>query len=193
LLGVVSSDGSRGRQQRLGNKLTKESTRMIAPFLSKLLEKLSDEAIDNYKSAKEFQRVKAIANERISRELFWNNECLSYASTNQGEGHLHLVRTSAFDELVSTGVPLDLIFEKPLDFSPNAINELEFQPPKEYAPRLKGIKSLSMLIDRTYHRLWMLQKRRELGIAGTDIAYVRALVRLTNNYVTAQRHCHTWI
>jgi len=106
LLGVVSSDGSRGRQQRLGNKLTKESTRMIAPFLSKLLEKLSDEAIDNYKSAKEFQRVKAIANERISRELFWNNECLSYASTNQGEGHLHLVRTSAFDELVSTGVPL---------------------------------------------------------------------------------------
>ena len=45
-----------------------------------------------------------------------------------------------------------------------------------------------MLIDRTYHRLWMLQKRCELNLAKGDVAYARALVRLTSKYVSEQRH-----
>jgi len=162
--------------------------KVIAPFLIKLLDKLSDQAVESFKSAKEFKQIQSVANERISRELFWNNECLSYADNNVNLSYLGLIRTTAFDELVSTGVPLDLIFSQTIDFSGDGEAIGKHQPPRAYAVRLKEIKNLSMLIDRTYHRLWMLQKRCELNLAKGDVAYARALVRLTSKYVSEQRH-----
>ena len=161
---------------------------MIAPFLIKLLDKISDQAVESLKSAKEFKQIQSVANEQISRELFWNNECLSYADNNVNLSYLGLIRTTAFVELVSTGVPLDLIFSQTIDFSGDGETIGKHQPPRAYAVRLKEIKNLSMLIDRTYHRLWMLQKRCELNLAKGDVAYARALVRLTSKYVSEQRH-----
>jgi hypothetical protein len=160
---------------------------MIAPFLTTLLEKIADLTIDKWKSAKEFQQMQSVAYERISRELFWNAECLSRADDNKNIGYLGLIRTQSFDELVLTGIPMDALFSQTISFADD-LNGNDYPAlSKQYVRRLKDINSLSMLIDRTYHRLWMLQKRCDLNLPKGDIPYARSLVRMTNSFVANQR------
>lgn len=160
---------------------------MIAPFLATLVSKIADLSIERWKSTNEFQQMQAVAYERISRELFWNAECLSRADDNKNKSHLSLIRTQSFDELVLTGIPMDALSSQTISFTGD-LNGNDCQAlSKQYVRRLKDINSLSMLIDRTYHRLWMLQKRCDLNLPKGDIPYTRSLVRTTNSIVTNQR------
>lgn len=96
-----------------------------------------------------------------------------------------LPRTAAFDELVSSGVPLDRLFRDSirsewLDTPP--YNSSQFQA------RIESFSTVSDLLDRTYNRIWMLVHRSSQDLPKGDVAYVRTLVQFTLIHLNVVRH-----
>jgi hypothetical protein len=148
-----------------------------ASLISSLVLRLVDSGINKAKDERRLRELKLLAHERIARELFWNLECLSSrAKDEERRVYLGLLRTDAFDELVNISAPLDQIFA-------TAIVSLVGVPsesiPQQLRQRLKGVDRLSMLLDRTYNRIWMLHHRLKNDLRVGDIAYLRQLVKLS--------------
>lgn len=157
---------------------------MIESIFSSLLGRVVESGFNKLKSNQEFLILRRLAHERISRELFWNMECISSGRAHERATYLALMRTDAFDELVKLGAPLDDIFDAPLSALAG--------PPspalsKQFSRRLNGVTRLSMLLDRTYNRAWMLRHRVKHGLPLGDLTYLRQLLQLCYSEVVKGR------
>lgn len=149
---------------------------MIESIFSQLLMRLIERGFDQLKTSSDFLVLKRLSYERISRELCWNLECISNSRLNERAVYLLLMRTDAFDELVKIGAPLDDIFDAPIAaLTGPPVHAL----PKQLRRRLNGISRLSMLLDRTYNKIWMLRHRVSNDLEIGDISYLRQLVKLS--------------
>jgi hypothetical protein len=157
---------------------------MIESIFSSLLNRLVESGFQKLKSNAEFLSLRRLAHERIGRELFWNLECISNCKANERAAYLKLMRTDAFDDLVKLGAPLDDIFDAPIV----ALSGLPSQRlSTQLRRRLNDISRLSMLLDRTYNRTWMLRHRVQNNLALGDLAYLRQLLRLSHSEVARCR------
>jgi hypothetical protein len=138
----------------------------------------------DWSSRQEFLTLRHLAHERISRELHWNLECI-WKLDSDASPYASLLRTAAFDELVSSGVPLDLLFSDSirsewLDTSP--YNNSQFQA------RIEHSSTVSDLLDRAYNRIWMLVHRSSHCLAMGDVVYLRTLIQFTLIHVNVVRY-----
>jgi hypothetical protein len=138
----------------------------------------------DWSNRQEFVTLQHLAHERISRELHWNLECIWKLDADASSPYASLLRTAAFDELVSSGVLLDRLFSGSirsewLDTSP--YNNSQFQA------RIESFSTVSDLLDRTYNRIWMLVHRNSQDLPKGDVAYVRTLVQFTLIHVNVVR------
>ncbi len=154
-------------------------------LISSLVLCLVDSGIIKAKDERRLLELKLLAHERIARELFWNLECLSSRAKDQERRvYLGLLRTEAFDELVKIGAPLDQIFDAPIASLVGVPSE---SIPQLLRRRLNGVNRVSMLLDRTYNRIWMLHHRLKHDLGIGDIAYLRQLVSLSLREVSTAR------
>ncbi|MEB3330914.1 MAG: hypothetical protein VKI83_00260 [Synechococcaceae cyanobacterium] len=146
-------------------------------LLSQVLSTLVNQGIEKWKSGKQFTTLRLLAHERLARELFWNRECLSARKKEEEASiYLALLRTDAFDELVKLSAPMQDIFPEPI----HLLTGLPVEPLSPLLRRRLGdIQHRHELIDRTYHRIWMMRHRVKHGLSLGDIAYLRQLVRLS--------------
>lgn len=158
---------------------------VIESVFSRLLIRLVERGFDRLKNSDDFLVLKRLSHERICRELFWNLECISNSRPNERAVYLSLMRTDAFDELVKLGAPVDDIFDAPIAaLAGPPVHAL----PKQLRRRLNGISRLSMLLDRTYNRIWMLRHRVTNDLAIGDVSYLRQLVKLSLSEVSRGRY-----
>ena len=154
-------------------------------LISSLALRLVDCGINKANDERRLRELKLLAHERIARELFWNLECLSSRAKDQERRvYLRLLRTEAFDELVKIGAPLDQIFDSPIVSLVGVPSE---SISKLLRRRLNGVHRVSMLLDRTYNRIWMLHHRLKNDLSIGDIPYLRQLVKLSLTEVSAAR------
>lgn len=138
----------------------------------------------DWSSRQEFVTLQHLAHERISRELHWNLECIWKLDADASSPYASLLRTAAFDELVSSGVPLDRLFRDSIRsewLNTSPYNGGQFQA------RIESFSTVSDLLDRTYNRIWMLVHRNNQDLAKGDVAYVRILVQFTLIHVNVVR------
>ena len=153
-------------------------------LLTTLLLRVADTGFKKLKESKDFNALQRLAHERIGRELFWNLECMSSRKANDQIIYLSLLRTEAFDELVKLSAPLDDIFDAQVV---SLVGPLAVKLPQQLRRRLMGINQLSMLLDRTYHRIWMLRHRVENKLALGDLTYLRQLIKLSKAEISRNR------
>ena len=79
-----------------------------------LLKPLLSVASEDWSNKAEFRILRHLANERLSRELHWNAECLWRQIDNAESEYFSLIRTDAFDALVASNVPIDLLLANPV-------------------------------------------------------------------------------
>lgn len=85
----------------------------LAPSLTlinRLVKPLLLIAEKDWSKRQEFVTLQHLAHERISRELHWNLECIWKLDGDPSSPYASLLRTVAFDEIISSGVPLDRLF-----------------------------------------------------------------------------------
>ena len=155
---------------------------ILTPALSSLL----GVGVDSWKDNKQFRARQLIAYERICRELFWNRECLSQKDSKHEHVYLGMLRTDAFDELVSAGVPMDEIFSEPIHALKPRLNDAK-KIPNLVLKRVAKDEFHSRLMDRTYNRMWMLKHRVGKDLPLGSLAYLRQLVSLTYDELERSR------
>ena len=152
--------------------------------ISSLLGGLLKTGIDQWSKNQDFNTLRLLAHERISRELFWNQECLNVRRKEEQRSYWELIRTEAFDELVNMGAPVDELFRDPI----HALNEADSPLiDAQLRSRIEKSDRISMLLDRTYNRLWMLRHRTSKELSPGDISYLRKLVKLSLHEVNHYR------
>ena len=90
--------------------------------------------------------------------------------------YFELLRTDAFDLLVSQNIPLDYLMSEPINHS--ELDNLS-DSKDQFRKRIDGCAQVSDLIDRVYNRLWMLKHRQEGGISPGDTKYLLNLTLFT--------------
>jgi hypothetical protein len=144
--------------------------------LSILIKPLLSLAKDKWNKRSEFQTLRHLAYERLSRELHWNAECLYKHKSDNNQLYFELLRTDAFDLLVSQNIPLDYLMSEPINHS--ELDNLS-DSKDQFRKRIDGCAQVSDLIDRVYNRLWMLKHRQEGGISPGDTKYLLNLTLFT--------------
>jgi hypothetical protein len=152
--------------------------------LSALLRPLLSVAKDEWSKQSEFKTLRHLAYERLSRELHWNAECLWKLSDNSSNEYIEMLRTEAFDSLVTASVPLDFIL-----FEPVRADWLENEPysQKLFRHRIEGCNTISELVDKVYNRLWMLKNKHERGLSHGDLVYLINLLLFTLAHINIGR------
>ena len=59
--------------------------------------------------------------------------------------------------------------------------------PQQLRRRLKDINQLSMLLDRTSHKIWILRQRARNKLALSDLAYPRQVIRVSKAEISRNR------
>ena len=154
-------------------------------ILTALLKPLTSVAQDKWSQKEEYKLLQHLSHERISRELFWNIECIRrYRDDIENISYVDLIRTQAFDGLVESEIPLDYLFNH--EVNPE-FREVEPYSSAQFKNNIQGIANVSELVDRTYNRLWMLKHRKEKSLPLGDIDYLLNLTVFTFLHTTLVR------
>jgi hypothetical protein len=156
----------------------------IIPVSIALTNALLDISSKSWKKQAQYTTLKALACERLGRELYWNAEILFKADTGHHDKASESIRTEAFDDLVRGEIPLDIILDDSIEGIELPLNCLIKPRAIEVA---KSCNTLSLLIDRVYHRLWMIKQ-----FPGPEISDFRStdffdLLQFTAIFLTLMR------
>ncbi|WP_338430216.1 hypothetical protein [Synechococcus elongatus] len=154
-------------------------------LITALIRSLALVAQNDWKDKEEYKLLRHLAHERISRELFWNIECLRrHLNSDSHSSYLDLIRTDSFDDLVEKEIPLDRLFEYAIK---NDFREVEPYCQDKFRNNIQGIENISELIDRVYNRLWMLKHRKNNELPLGDVKYLLDLTIFTYVHTTLFR------
>jgi hypothetical protein len=153
--------------------------------VSSLLKPLLSVASTHWTQMAEYQTLRRLAYEMLSRELHWNAECLCTIDANTSSEYIEILRTEAFDSLVASSVPMDLLLADPVRIEWLETGRYSTQ---QFKRRVNNIPNVSELIDRVYNRLWMLKHRNKKDLAKGDIAYLTSLLLFALAHVNLGRH-----
>lgn len=139
---------------------------------------------------KKKRQVMAQIREMLLRELALNCSLVSEADRLRrasNPGHAKLVKSThlqGLEMITSSGVPLSEVFDT--DWS---VREAHAGPIKtgSYSHRLKDIKTLSELVERCYHRLYIerIRAEQEIEKKNSTLPYLVALLVETKSAVAA--------
>lgn len=152
--------------------------------LLSLLQPLLSVASNEWSKKAEFATLRHLAYERLSRELYWNAECLWKSSDDPSAGYLEILRTDAFDLLVTTNVPLDILLREPV-----RSDWLEAEPYSQlqFKQRIDGCIRISDLVDKVYNRIWMLKHMKLVEFSNGDIEHLLDVLLFTLAHINLER------
>jgi hypothetical protein len=144
--------------------------------------------VEYLKGSIEFNRSKDAINERIARELRFNDELLKAILKHKKEKEPELIshlteslQTTAFDAISDSSIPLTLFFAesdiRQEDWK--SIQEKFPYPSAIYSKWASTIGDPTMLIERIYHRMKIIKLFSTLDISKNQqsIKYVLFLIR----------------
>ncbi len=146
---------------------------------------LIEKGMDHFKKSEELKNLTFVIKDKILRETRFNLEIvqqlLRRVEAKEKGAQLALIkaiRTSAFDELDRGNIPISFLFPSGVDKGnwPKWCDKRVYE--ERYKKYTKSIDSQADLLERTYHRLYLLKTYAECGEVRGDIDYVCFLLQI---------------
>jgi hypothetical protein len=156
-------------------------------FLDKMAEIFLNTGIDQLIKNKEFNRLREAINEKIEREIRFNQELLKEIVRRKTPDNLALVsrmtealQTTAFDSIIESSIPLGAIFDNK-DICEDAWKDFWDNypyPSLNFFNWAKGISNETLLIERIYHRIKIIKvfSNLEISKGHQSLKYVMFLI-----------------
>lgn len=144
-----------------------------------------EKGLDAYRKTKEHQNLRLAIQDRIRREIRYNQALLTEIVSQPNNEHKHeeqirlglirALRTDAFDDADSGIVPLGLFFEQTLPDSIWPTKGFEAKKAK-YLEWLTRVQTQYALLERAYHRIRIARAFAECGKIHGELSYIRFML-----------------
>ena len=122
--------------------------------------------------SKEIETLRVVVREQLRREMRYNAELLNEQKLHMNVRALNL-ETAALDLAFNQGVPLSILLNRTL--SEDTLRTAAGDS-KKHAAHLLQLKTEAELIERTLHRIRMVQIRAKYDLGLGDVPYLRKLI-----------------
>ncbi|NLA90601.1 MAG: hypothetical protein GX843_03035 [Synergistaceae bacterium] len=154
--------------------------------------KLLEMGIETFRKSEDLKTLTVVVQDKILRETRYNLEIFQQLLRKKVDGSFsnpeeirlaltEAIRASAFDELDNGCIPLSFLF--PLDAGKEKWpkNPEKWGDVEKYLQHTESIKTQADLLERLYHRIFLLKTYGECGKIHGDLRYICFLLMALNN------------
>lgn len=145
--------------------------------------KLLEMGIETFKKSEDMRTLTVVVQDKILRETRFNLEVFQQivkrdkegAFINSEEVRLALIkalRTTAFDELNNETIPVSLFFPYPVDKGKWPKDSRTWGKIEKYLEYTESVRTQADLLERLYHRLFLIKTFAECGKLQGDLNYI---------------------